>query len=249
MKLGIMQPYFFPYLGHFALISQCETWVVFDITQYTPKSWMSRNRVLHPKEGWNYISVPIANASISIKTAQAQILSFAEVAPSLLGKISHYRRRAPFYAPVVRLITEIFSTPTDRLVALNVRALDAVCRYLGIRFDYALASELELTLPEIDHPGGWAPAISRCLGATEYINPISGRSIFRQVDFEAAGIALKFLDFRNFVYPTGPYRFEEGLSILDVMMWNEPAAIREAIASHSSIIDSREHLEMPLSAQ
>jgi hypothetical protein len=249
VKLAIMQPYFFPYLGHFALISHCEKWVVFDITQYTPKSWMSRNRVLHPKEGWNYISVPLANASISIKTAQAEILSFAELAPSLLGKLSHYRKKAPFHRLVERLIAEIFSVPTHSLVALNVRALDAVCRYLGIRFDHALASELELALPEIDHPGGWAPAISRCLGATEYINPISGRSIFRQAEFDAAGVALKWLDFRNFVYPTGSYRFEEGLSILDVMMWNEPAAIREAIASHSSIIDSGEPLEMHLSAQ
>ena len=249
MKLAIMQPYFFPYLGHFALISQCEKWVVFDITQYTPKSWMSRNRVLHPRQGWNYISVPLANASISIKTAQAEILCFADLAPSLLGKLSHYRKKAPFHRHVQRLIAEIFSVPTDSLVALNVRALDAVCRYLGIRFDHVLASELDLVLPEIDHPGGWAPAIGRCLGATEYINPISGYSIFRHTDFDAAGVALNFLKFRNFVYPTGPYQFEEGLSILDVMMWNEPATIRDAIVSHSSIIDARERLEMPLSAQ
>lgn len=249
MKLAIMQPYFFPYLGHFALISQCEKWVVFDITQYTPKSWMSRNRVLHPREGWNYISVPLANASITIKTAQAKILSFAKLASNLLGKLSHYRKTAPFYAPVERLIAEIFSVPTDSLVALNVRALDTVCRYLSIRFDHALASELHLALPVIDHPGGWAPAISRCLGATEYINPAGGRSIFRQSDFDAAGVALKFLRFGTFVYPTGPYHFEEGLSILDVMMWNEPAVIRKAIASHSTIIDAREYLEALRPAQ
>jgi hypothetical protein len=35
MKLGIMQPYFFPYLGHFALIAAVDEWVVFDVTQYT----------------------------------------------------------------------------------------------------------------------------------------------------------------------------------------------------------------------
>jgi hypothetical protein len=249
VKLAIMQPYFFPYLGHFALISHCEKWVVFDITKYTPKSWMSRNRVLHPKEGWNYISVPLTNVSMAMKTAQAEILSFAKLAPSLRGKLSHYRKKAPFYVPVEGLIGEIFAVPTDSLVALNVRALDAVCRYLGIRFDYALASELDLACPEVDHPGGWAPAISRCTGATEYINPIGGRSLFRRSDFDADAIGLKFLDFGNFVYPTGPYRFEAGLSILDVMMWNDPRAIREAIASHSRIIDARELLEMPLSPQ
>jgi hypothetical protein len=248
MKLAIMQPYFFPYLGHFALISQCEKWVVFDITQYTPKSWMSRNRVLHPKQGWNYISVPLANGSISIKTAQAKILCFEELAPSLLGKLSHYRKRAPFYEPVTRLIAEIFSTQTDSLVALNVRALAVVCRYLGIRFEHVLASELDLGLPEIDHPGGWAPAISQRLGAAEYINPIGGRAIFRPADFDAAGVALKFLYFRNLVYPTGPYQFEEGLSILDVMMWNEPTVIRDALASHSRIIENHESLETILPA-
>jgi len=243
MKLAIMQPYFFPYLGHFALILQCEKWVVFDITQYTHKSWMSRNRILHPRRGWNYISVPLANGSISIKTAEAKILCFADLVPSLLGKLSHYRKRAPFYASVERLIAEIFSVPTESLVVLNVRALDCVCRYLGIPFDRVLASELDLGLPEIDHPGAWAPAISRCLGAREYINPIGGRALFRQADFDAVGVALKFLNFRNFVYPTGPFQFQEGLSILDVMMWNHPEAIRDAIANHSNVIDAGQSLE------
>jgi len=243
MKLAIMQPYFFPYLGHFALIAQCEKWVVFDITQYTPKSWMSRNRILHPKQGWNYISVPLANSSISIKTAEARILRFDDLAQSLFGKLSHYKKKAPFYRSVEQLIEEIFSVGTDSLVQLNVRALDLVCRYLGIRFEHARASELDLGLPEFDYPGGWAPAISHRLGATEYINPISGRSIFRQADFEAAGVALKFLDFRNFVYPTDSYEFEEGLSIVDVMMWNEPAVIRGAIASHSRVIGTQEPLD------
>jgi len=244
-----MQPYFFPYLGHFALISLCEKWLVFDITQYTRKSWMSRNRVLHPREGWNYISVPIGNASTSIKTAEARILSFADLAPALLGKLSHYRKKAPFYAHVERLIVDVFSTPTDSLVALNVRALNAVCRYLDIRFEHAVASQLDLALPVIDHPGGWAPAISRSLSATEYINPIGGRAIFRQADFDAAGVVLKFLDFGNFVYRTEPYRFEEGLSILDVIMWNTPQTIRDAIASHASIINACDRVEMPLSTQ
>jgi len=55
MRLGIMQPYFFPYLGHFSLISSVDKWIVFDVTQYTPKTWMNRNRILHPKTGWQYV--------------------------------------------------------------------------------------------------------------------------------------------------------------------------------------------------
>ncbi len=62
-----MQPYFFPYLGHFALIAHTDAWVVFDISQYTPKTWMNRNRVLHPTDGWTYVTAPLSNSSIHIK--------------------------------------------------------------------------------------------------------------------------------------------------------------------------------------
>ena len=67
MRIGIMQPYFFPYLGHFALIANVDAWIVFDVTQYTPKTWINRNRVLHPTSGANWVSVALKNSSISIK--------------------------------------------------------------------------------------------------------------------------------------------------------------------------------------
>ena len=53
MRLGIMHPFFFPYLGHFALIAAVDQWIVFDVTQYTPKTWMNRNPILQPDTGCN----------------------------------------------------------------------------------------------------------------------------------------------------------------------------------------------------
>lgn len=236
--LGIMQPYFFPYLGHFALIARCERWVVFDITQFTRKSWMTRNRLLHPHKGWFYISVPIANASTSIKTSEARLVSSVDAQRSLLGKLAHYRRNAPFWSEVESIVADVFSQPTDSLVELNVRALRTVCRYLEIPFDPLIASTSLGDLPGIGHPGGWAPEICARLGESEYLNPIGGRAIFRLADFEAARVALKLLEFEPMRYPTPPWRFEESLSVLDVMMWNVPSAIREAISTHGRIIDA-----------
>ena len=34
MKLGIMQPYFFPYIGYFQLINAVDTFVVYDDVNY-----------------------------------------------------------------------------------------------------------------------------------------------------------------------------------------------------------------------
>jgi hypothetical protein len=232
MRAGIMQPYFFPYLGYFALIQRCDTWVVFDVTQYTPKTWMNRNRVLHPTESWNWVTVPLANSSNSIRIQEAQVLDADKARSSALGKLSHYRNRAPYWREVNELLEASFDEAADgSLVALDVSALRAVCAYLGIGFEPLVCSELGLDLSSVDHPGGWAPAVSSALGADAYLNPVGGRQLFKPAEFRERGIALEFLEFPTFEYDTRSYVFEPNLSVLDVLMWNDARSVRSALAA------------------
>jgi len=247
MKLGIMQPYFFPYLGHFALIAAVDEWVVFDIPQYTRKSWINRNRVLHPDAGWQYISIPLANSSIHIRIADAQIASIQDQKRYVLGKVSHYRKRAPYYKEVCEIICNAFAAAPDQsLVALNIEGLRSVCQYLALPFRYRRCTELTFDFPQQLHPGGWAPWIAARLGADTYINPIGGRELFDPSEFARGGVALQFLDFSPFDYETPGYKYESNLSILDVMMWNEPEAIVRAIRDRSSVISPTEEDERSL---
>ena len=209
MKIGIMQPYFFPYLGHFALIDAVDKWVVFDVTQYTPKSWMNRNRILHPTSGWNYVTLPLEKSSISLSTCDVYVRDTDKVKTSILGKISHYKKQAPFYSQVVEIINRTFENVTSsKLVDINVSSLKETCDYLGLRFDGDICSELGLSFPQNMGPGDWAPFIS------EQLNAIS---------------------FSTFEYDTGSMEFEKNLSILDVMMWNSPSIIRQKIKDLSLI--------------
>ena len=236
LTLGIMQPYFFPYLGHFSLIASVDEWIVFDITQYTPKTWMNRNRILHPSSGWQYITVPLSNSSISIKTQEARVLDLLGAKENILGKMSHYKKKAPFFTEVNTLVKDVFDATEDNsLVSLNVLGLSAVCRYLDIPFNYKICSELSLPLPEKLGPGEWAPEICRMMGATDYINPKGGRAIFDPADFTCRGISLHFLQAKDFIYSTKPYKFELNLSILDVLMWNPPNVVTAAIRNGSEI--------------
>lgn len=226
MRLGIMQPYFFPYLGHFALIISVDKWIVFDVTQYTPKTWMNRNRILHPKTGWQYVTIPLANSSISIKTSEARVLNLAETKESIIGKLSHYKKTAPYFHKVNKVVRQAFDgAADDSLVGLNVSALSAVCDYLGLPFSYQICSKLALDYPPKLKPGDWAPYICQILGASEYVNPAGGKDIFDVSVFQQRGITLYFAEFAEFEYLTPPYSYEPNLSILDVMMWNAPEAI------------------------
>jgi hypothetical protein len=232
LRLGIMQPYFFPYLGYFSLIANTDSWVVFDVTQYTPKSWINRNRVLHPERGWMYVTVPLHGSTRNMAIHDARVLSVADSHRSVLGKLSHYRHRAPHFARVCDLVEQTFaSTADDSLVHLNVRALESVCSYLDIPFRYRLGSEMNLPAGRVTHAGGWAPLIAESLGADEYLNPIGGMDLFDRDEFAGAGVALAFLETPAFVYPTPGFEFEPGLSILDVLLWNRPDAVLEAIGT------------------
>jgi len=234
-----MQPYFFPYLGHYSLIAAVDEWIVFDITQYTPKTWMNRNRILHPKAGWQYVTVPLSNSSISIKTHEARVLNLAETKSNIIGKFSHYKKKAPYFDAVNALVNEVFdSAKDDSLVHFNVNGLRAVCNYLNIPFNYRICSELNLPLPDRLGAGDWALEICSLLGASSYLNPASGAEIFDMAEFARRGISLHFAQPTEFAYRTGPYQFEPYLSILDVLMWNSPAAVAEAARSRLVITDS-----------
>ena len=233
MKLGIMQPYFFPYLGYFDLINRTDKWVVFDIVDYKPKSWMNRNRVFHPTKEWQYISVPVEKKSRGTKICDTTIIDVKAAGELVLRQLEHYKnKRAPFAKQVFSLVESSFDIGgTTSLVKLNAKALKNTCDYLGIDFNYSFCSEMDLQFPEISHAGQWALEISALLGADEYINPPGGREIFREEEFTARNIKLSFTKMENFEYDCSPYTFVEHLSIIDVLMWNSPDQVKAALDS------------------
>ena len=231
-----MQPYFFPYAGYFAVIAQTDRWVVFDVVQYNAKSWMNRNRILHPHEGWQYVSVPVHHAPKGTPICEIRLRDKDAALGRILGQLEHYRRRAPHFAAVTGLVRGAFErASTDRLVDLNLATLATTCEYLGVTFDWALCSEMDLDLAGIEHAGQWALRISTQLRADTYLNPPGGRDIFQREEWAAAGIALRFVEPPALRYDCSPYAFVEHLSILDVLMWNPPETVAAALRDPSDV--------------
>lgn len=239
MKLGIMQPYFFPYLGYYDLIARTDRWVVFDTVKYVPKSWINRNRILHPEQGWQYVTVPVDRHAGDRSIGSVLILDPPGTARRVLGQLQHYRNaRAPYFSPVRALVERAFDEASSaRLSDLNVRSLELVCEYLGIGFDPIVLSQTPLELPPIRRPGDWALEISSALGASEYVNPPNGRTLFSKDAFESRGITLTFTDLVDYRYDCGPYRFVDHLSIIDVLMWNPSEAVAAYLRARAQAVN------------
>ncbi len=225
MKLGIMQPYFAPYIGYFALIRQCDLWVVFDTAQYIRHGWINRNRILHPTTGWQYVIIPLQKHSRETTIKDIKVAEGDEWRSRILGQLQHYRGKAPHYQAILDLVSNALAIKTLSLLQFNALLLQRVCEHLGMTFNFYFLSEMNLALPEITDPGHWALEISTALGAKEYLNPPGGKNLFNTDDFQARGIKLTIQDPHSFNYATGSYGSVPDLSIIDVMMWNSPKQI------------------------
>jgi hypothetical protein len=234
MRLGIMQPYFFPYLGYFELIRRTDQWIVFDTAQYIRHGWVNRNRILHPTEGWQYIIVPLRKHAVQTPIRDIRVNDDIAWRARILGQLDRYRR-APHFASVRRLVEDCLDNDESSLARLNAQILARTCRYLGIPFRARFLSDLALDLPQIRGPGDWALRISERLGATEYVNPPGGRELFDPSAFARAGIALTFLDLPPLTYSCPGFSFEPGLSIVDVLMWNAPGQVVEFMERHAAL--------------
>jgi hypothetical protein len=236
MKLGMMQPYAFPYLGYFQLIHHCDTWVVFDDTQFVRKSWVTRNRILHPEPAkqWQYVAIPVQHEPLGTMIRDVKIDRDHGWRESILGKLSSYRQ-APCYDAVRTLVADCLDADCESIAQWNVSALQAVCNYLGVRFDYEYSSNLGYNRGSITHPGQWALETAAYLGANEYVNPAGGHEIFHAAEFGARGVGLRFLRPALKSYAQGRDGFIAALSITDVMMWNRIGQIRDMLDAYAII--------------
>lgn len=230
--LGIMQPYFFPYLGYFSLIAATDEWIVFDPVQFIRHGWIERNRILKPGEGWQYVGVPLVKQPRETLIKDVVIKAAEPWRQKLFRQCDHYRKRAPYYAAVIEFLQEILKYETDSITKLNTHLLKETCGYIGIDISCHIYSEMDLVHEEVTGPGEWALNISKALRAKRYINPPGGAQLFDKEKFKQAGIELLFLE--NDLTPYSQRRpvFEAGLSVLDAMMFCSPSEIKQLVENY-----------------
>ena len=235
MKVAIMQPYFLPYLGYFALIKHTDKWIVLDVVQFIRHGWIERNRILKPGDGWQYISIPIEKHSRETRIMDIRIRGQEEWKKKIFRQLEHYKKIAPYYHDTISFLREALSKETESLVRMNVNLLIETCRLINIEIDLSVFSEMKIEMDQVEKPGDWALNISKAINATEYINPPGGISLFDKAAFKDAGIGLHFLELHLQRYIQGRRSFKSGLSVIDVLMFNTPDEINHMLDNYSLI--------------
>lgn len=220
MKIGIMQPYFMPYIGYWQLINAVDKFVILDDVNYIMRGYINRNSILLNGKPYRF-TIPVEKASQN-KLINETVLSFTQKNKmDFLKTICNAYRKAPYFEDVMPLLTEVVNNAEADLTGFIQFSIEKVMAYLDIETEIFISSKLEKdnTLKAQKR----IIEICKQLDADTYINPCGGRALYSHSDFEKEGIELFFLETKKegVVYNQNQDYFVENLSIVDVMMNND----------------------------
>jgi hypothetical protein len=215
MKLGIMQPYFLPYIGYFQLINAVDKYVIYDDVQYIKGGRINRNNILLNGKDFRF-NLIILSASPNKSINEILV---AENQFKLLKTIESTYKKAPFYSLVFPLIENIINYENKNLAKYIGHSLIEIANYLNITTVFVYSSEIKEKDSLLKNQDK-ITNICSVLGATEYINAIGGMELYHKEEFEKHNIQLHFLETLPIEYKQFNNPFVPNLSILDVMMFN-----------------------------
>ena len=226
MKLGIMQPYLFPYIGYFSLISKVDKFVFLDDVNYIKRGWINRNRLIFSGQV-SYFTVPLESASQNKLISEIKIHQNSVWQKKLKKTLFESYKKAPFYKKVSSIFEEVLFAEEQSLSEVTKASIILTAQYLGISNSFVLSSSLYQNTSIL----GQDRILDICLkeSAKEYWNLPGGKELYSIEKFKQNKIALEFVEPNFLAYSQFSQEFNPGLSIIDVMMHNSIDNVRSML--------------------
>lgn len=219
MKLAIMQPYLFPYLGYFQLIRAVDKFVFYDDVNFIKQGWVNRNRIVIC-DNIHYFTFPLSNASSFTPINQIKILNHPENKWKIKLKktLQLAYAKAPYFHQAYGLVEAIIDQHQECISPIAINSIKAVCEYINLNISLIASSAIfnNHHLHSVDR----VLDICQQIGCKTYINAIGGMNLYEKNIFSQKQIDLKFLKSKEIRYRQFTNQFHPWLSIIDVLMHN-----------------------------
>jgi hypothetical protein len=228
MRLAIMQPYFFPYIGYFQLMATVDRFVVYDDVNFIRQGWINRNRMLCDGRPV-YFTVPVQDASSFRLIHETLVADRAQWMARMLKSIRQNYSKAAFFDDAFALFQSVVASDAADFATLSRRSIEAVAKYIGLETEIVSSSRRY----DNRQLSGQDRVIDICCQERcgTYVNMIGGASLYDPEAFAARGVRLEFLEPRPFEYRQLGSPFVPWLSIVDVLMFNPPEDVHRAVAA------------------
>jgi hypothetical protein len=222
MKIAIMQPYLFPYIGYFQLINLVDKFVLLDDVNFINRGWINRNRILVNDEE-HIFTIPLKDVSQNKLISETFIVDDEKWKLKMLKTFEMAYKKAPYFKDIFPLISEIIMNKERNIAKYVNHSIIEINHYINIKTEIESSSHKYNNM----HLKAEEKIIDICKTevAGEYINPIGGTELYSVETFLKNNIKLNFLKTIEIKYQQFNNNFIPSLSIIDVLMFNPPKTI------------------------
>lgn len=216
MKVAIMQPYLFPFIGYFQMITAVDKILLLDDVSYINKGWINRNRILINGQT-QYFIMPVEGVSQNKIINSLYLLQDNKWRKKLEKTISMAYKKGIGFNDFFPVLKEILEFKSNHLSEYLFNSIYSICNYLDIKTELIFSTSIYHN----NYLKGQDRIIDLCLKekATTYINAAGGKLLYDSDRFAKSVIELYFLqpqfsNYKQIVSST----FVPGLSIIDMLM-------------------------------
>jgi len=221
LSVAIHQPNFFPWLGYFKKMVNCDIFIFLDDVQLQKKagSWTNRVKILiNGKAQW--ITLPLSRITGTTQNINQTRISDEESFSKIFTTIEMAYGKAPFRDDTMNFLLKIFENPSLCLSEFNQNTIIDFFSFL--QYDcpkIVRSSDLEINTKSTDRLVDLVIAV----GGNKYLSGRGSDSYLEPEKFKNSGISLVMQDYGEHTYPQlKTTEFVPGLSVLDALMMLGP---------------------------
>lgn len=231
MKIAIMQPYIFPYIGYFQMIQAVDLFILYDDVQYIKKGWINRNRILLNGKDYTF-TIPCLNTSQNKLIKDIYVDWSGKELRKLHATVEATYCKAPYFEEVNKLVQGVLHNQALETIAdLAAESIKQVCTYLDISTPIKRSSQCNYANTNLKKGDRLVDIVLKENG-NEYINAIGGKDLYTKDFFARHGIQLKFIKSLPVTYSQPNTEFVPWLSMIDVLMYNDKEKIATFLKSY-----------------
>lgn len=218
MIVAAHQPNYLPWLGFFDKLARCDKFLILDHCQFERQGFQNRAKV-RLGDDWKWLTVPV------IQKSRDERIMDKEIANDRDGRLRWGRKQfatleqvyrpAPHFERYGPALRDIFEARWEKLIDLNLALLGFCMEALAIRTPLVRTSQMG---PLQGQKSELVLNMCKAAGANAYLSGSgASKEYLDRTAFAAAGIELRFQDFKHPDYPQGHETKVHGLSVLDLL--------------------------------
>ena len=212
IKVSIHQPDFISYLGFYNKINKSDVFVILDDVQISKSGWTHRDQI-KTINGLEWLTIPVNKIKEKKKIRQVLINDDKDWRKKHLDLIFENYKNAEFFDEIFKLIRNIYSNKSQKLLDFNINSIKLIFETLNINKKILFLSELKIQ----GEKNKLLIKILKKLNARYYISGDGARDFLDIKQFNENGLKIIFNKFNHPVYKQLHGNFICNLSIIDIL--------------------------------